>query len=264
MNAQLTGFQKNDIKTVLKDVGNFQRKEQKNIKKLKIDDKGLNQLVSAVDIKSEKMLVEKLAKITPNCSFITEENTISQSHGRLTWIIDPLDGTTNYLFGLNIYAISIALYLGKTPLYGGIYLPMFDDFYMADESGAYLNEKKIQVSKNKELSQTLLATGFPYYKFDELPEYLEILKYLMQHTRGLRRMGSAAIDLVYTAQGIFDGFFELNLSPWDVAAGAYIVKQAGGAVTSFTKNEDFIFGNSIVVGNMDIHSQLSKILKEKF
>jgi myo-inositol-1(or 4)-monophosphatase len=156
------------------------------------------------------------------------------------------------------------LYLGNTPLFGGIYLPMFDDYYMADETGSYLNGDKIHVSKNKELSQTLLATGFPYYKFEELPEYLEILKHLMQHTRGLRRMGSAAVDLAYTAQGIFDGFFELNLSPWDVAAGAYIVKQAGGAVSSFTKNEDFIFGNSIVVGNIEIHSQLSKILKEKF
>jgi len=264
MNTQLTDFQKNDIKSVLKNVGTFQRKEQKNIKKLKIDDKGLNQLVSAVDIESEKILVEELAKITPHCSFITEENTISQSRDNLTWIIDPLDGTTNYLFGLNIYAISIALYLGNTPLFGGIYLPMFDDYYMADETGSYLNGDKIHVSKNKELSQTLLATGFPYYKFEELPEYLEILKHLMQHTRGLRRMGSAAVDLAYTAQGIFDGFFELNLSPWDVAAGAYIVKQAGGAVSSFTKNEDFIFGNSIVVGNIEIHSQLSKILKEKF
>jgi len=263
MITNLTEERKKDILYLLNTVGRFQIDQQKEISSLHIDDKGLNQLVSRVDVESEKMLVEGLQKITPNCGFITEESTINQKKEDYTWIIDPLDGTTNYLFGLDIFAISIALYYEDQPIYGGVNIPLKNEIFIADETGAYLNGDKISISNRRSLSTTLLATGFPYYKFDELPEYLEILKYLIQNTRGLRRMGSAAIDLVYVANGIFDGFFELNLSPWDVAAGAYIVQQAGGKVSSFTQNQDYVFGNSILTSNPFIHESLRELLVEK-
>lgn len=263
MTLHLTERQKKDILELVNTVGRFQISQQKEIASLKIDDKGLNQLVSKVDVESEKMLVEGLQKITPNCGFITEESTVNQKKEDFTWIIDPLDGTTNYLFGLDIYAISIALYYQQQPIFGCVNIPLKNEVFTADESGAFLNGNKIAVSTRHSLNTTLLATGFPYYKFDELPEYLEILKYLMQNSRGLRRMGSAAIDLVYVASGIFDGFFELNLSPWDVAAGAYIVQQAGGTVSSFTQNQDYVFGNSILASNSFIHDNMKELLVEK-
>jgi len=250
------------VKELVCTVGSFQLSQQKELPELKVEEKSFNQLVSYVDKESEWMLVEGLKGITPNATFITEEDTVENIKSDEYWIIDPLDGTTNYLFGLDMFSISIAYYKKNKPVYANVYLPVKDEMFEADENGATLNGKPIQVSSRYRLSETLIATGFPYYNFNELSSYLEVLKTLMEGTKGLRRMGSAAIDLAYTACGRFDGFFELNLSPWDVAAGAYIIQQAGGTVSDFNGGDDFVFGNSILAGNTAIHSEIKKIIDQ--
>lgn len=248
------------IEQTLRSVGDFQVSKQEQLANLEIIEKGLNQLVSEVDIESERMLVESLAQITPEASFITEEETIKNVGNELVWIIDPLDGTTNYLFGHDLFAISIALAYNERVIYGAVYLPKQQVIYHADETGAYHNGIKFISPNRKALANSLIATGFPYYKFNEMSEYLQVLSFLMKETKGLRRMGSAAIDLVYTAQGKFDGFFELNLSPWDVAAGSFIVQQAGGIVSDFSGGNNYIFGNTILAGSSTIYPELFRAI----
>jgi myo-inositol-1(or 4)-monophosphatase len=247
------------ISTLLKHIGEFQLAEQQKVKHTDVSEKSLNQLVSYVDIESEKMLVEGLLKITPNAGFLTEEETTSIRNEEQYWIIDPIDGTTNYLFGHTKFCISIALYENQKPVYAAVYVPADNELFSADATGAYLNGKKFTCS-NRSLTDSLLATGFPYYNFNEMDAYLSLLNKLMKTTKGLRRMGSAAIDLAYTAYGRFDAFFELNLSPWDVAGGAYIVQQAGGIVSDFQGTENFVFGTSIVAGNTEIHAELLQMI----
>ena len=257
----LSDNQINDIYALLKKVGNFQSSEHRSFAINEIEEKSLNQLVSYVDVESEKMLVEGLRDITPTAGFIAEENTVENQESDLQWIVDPLDGTTNFLFHHQQYAISIALQHQEQTVFGCVYIPFMNEIYMANPQGAFLNIHPMYMNERYPLKNSLIATGFPYYDFKELDQYLDILKVLMRETKGLRRMGSAAIDLAYTAEGKFNGFFELNLSPWDVAAGAYIVKQAGGMVIDFNGGENYVFGRSIIAGNKHIVPELYKIIK---
>jgi myo-inositol-1(or 4)-monophosphatase len=241
-------------------VGVFQLKNFRSVSADSITDKGLNQLVSFVDVESEKMLVAKLAELRPDAGFITEENTAPAAQQNQTvWIIDPLDGTTNYLHGLQIFSISIALMEHGQLAAGVVYIPALGETFSAAKGcGAFLNNKPIKVSKTKNLSESLIATGFPYHEFQQTEAYLRLLGELMRGTHGLRRMGSAAIDLAYTACGRFDGFYETGLSAWDVAAGALIVQEAGGVVTDFKKTDQYIFGKQIVAGNPSIMEALQE------
>lgn len=252
------------IEHLIKKVGNFQIQNQSKVTSSDIEEKSLNQLVSYVDIESEKMLIIGLKSITPEAGFLTEEKTSNYQNDHLYWIIDPLDGTTNYLFGHSKYSISISLYQNKKAIYAQVYVPPDNESFVANPDGAFLNGNKIVVSKRHHMSKTLIATGFPYYKFDEMEAYTNCLKILMKETKGIRRMGSAAIDLAYTACGRFDAFYELNLSPWDVAGGAYIVQQAGGIVSDFENKENYVFGNSILAGNSYIHSEMLRLIKKEF
>jgi len=256
--TQLTAIEK-----LVKTVGQFQKENQAKVSAKDIDEKSLNQLVSYVDVESEKMLIAGLSKITPEAGYLAEENTASKKNEELYWIIDPVDGTTNYLFGHSKYAISIALYANSKPVYGCVYVPADDENFVATPTGAFLNGKQIHVANQDNLKQTLIATGFPYYNFTEMDSYIAVLTDLMRETQGLRRMGSAAIDLVYTACGRFDAFFELNLSPWDVAAGAYIVQQAGGIVKDFDGKDNYIFGNSILASSQAIYPKMNEIIRSK-
>lgn len=251
-----------DINLLVKQVGEFQLENQAQVRNTEIDEKSLNQLVSYVDVESEKMLVSSLKTITPAAGYLTEESTDTTQNKELYWIIDPVDGTTNYIFGLNKYAISIALYANDKPVYGCVYVAADDELFHADPSGAYLNGTLISVAVRSNMQDTLIATGFPYYNFAEMDEYINVLTQLMRDTRGLRRMGSAAIDLAYTAAGRFDAFFELNLSPWDVAAGAYIVQQAGGLVTDFKGGDDYVFGTSILASSKPIYAPMKKLIDQ--
>jgi myo-inositol-1(or 4)-monophosphatase len=239
---------------------------QKELSAYAISDKGLNQLVSQVDIEAEEELVSALGGILPEAGFITEENTIAQSgQNNLNWIIDPLDGTTNFLHGLPMFSVSVALANGSDILLGIVVVPSLKETFTAVQgAGAHLNAAPIRVSETEKLSDSLLATGFPYTEFGQMDAYLATLHSYMRGTRGLRRMGSAAIDLVYTACGRFDGFFELGLAPWDVAAGALIVQEAGGRVCDFAGHNSFLFGKEIVANNTLIHEPMLRTIRAGF
>ncbi len=211
--------------------------------------KGTNDLVSYVDQQAENRLKTGLSKVFPEAGFIAEESATGQEEigEGYYWVIDPLDGTTNFLHRLPVYAVSVGLIFKKQPVLGMIYEPNRDElFYASRGTGAFLNGRSIRVSSTDRLNKSLLATGFPYYDFSYQDQYLALLKTLMQKSHGLRRMGAAAIDLAYTACGRFEGFFEANLKPWDVAAGKIIMEEAGGRVTNFSGGEDVIFKGEII------------------
>lgn len=247
--------------SIIKDVGSFIRDARKTFDSSKVEHKGLNDLVSYVDKEAEKLLVESLSKLLPGSTFITEEETIERTSTEYTWIIDPLDGTTNFIHGLPVYSISVALYQNNEPIIGVVYEIGRDECFYAWKGGkAFMNKTEIKVSATNKLRDSLVATGFPYTKFEHIDKYLEILKGLMCETHGIRRMGSAAVDLAYVACGRFDAFFEYNLNAWDVAAGAFIVQQAGGKVSNFSGGNEFIESRQITAANPEISKELTRIL----
>jgi myo-inositol-1(or 4)-monophosphatase len=230
-----------------------------------VEEKTFNQLVSFVDKTAELMLVEGLQKALPEAGFITEENTIATEQKEFMWIIDPLDGTTNFIHGLPVFSVSIGLMFKNELVLGVVYECNQDEmFYAWKESKAYLNNKEIYVKQNPHLSKSLIATGFPYYDFEVMDQYINTLKYLMVNTQGMRRMGSAAVDLVYTACGRFDGFFEYGLHPWDVAGGAFIVQQAGGKLSTFSGSNDYVFDKTLIASSAALYPAFYNIIKSNF
>jgi myo-inositol-1(or 4)-monophosphatase len=205
-------------------------------------------------------------KILPEAGFITEEETIEKSADKeWLWIIDPLDGTTNFLHSLPFFSISVALqHRGKTVMGLVCEVNRRELFYAIKNEGAFLNGKKISCSSTEKLTDSLLATGFPYYDFGRREAYLKLLGELMPKSRGIRRLGSAALDLAYTACGRFDAFFEYSLAPWDVAAGAFIVEEAGGIVTDFTGGDNYLHGKEIIATNRGINKEMSELLMSHF
>jgi myo-inositol-1(or 4)-monophosphatase len=248
------------LSAICAEVGLFQMQHFRTVSSDSISDKGLNQLVSFVDIESEKMLVNGLRRLRPDAGFITEENTAPDSmQSAAMWIIDPLDGTTNYLHGLQVFCISVALMEDNEITAGVVHCPaMNETFTTFKGGGSFLNGNRFMVSKVNSLKSSLIATGFPYYEFQKTEPYLRLLGDLMRSTHGLRRMGSAAIDLAYTACGSFDGFYEMGLNAWDVAAGALLVKEAGGFVSDFSGENNYLFGSEIVAANSEIFEELRK------
>jgi len=243
----------------------FIQAEIGNIQQNDIETKSLNSLVTYVDKSSEKILVNKLQKIIPTATFLTEENTIATSKGEWQWIIDPLDGTTNFIHQVPVFAISVALQHNDEIVLGVVYeLNKNECFYATKNNGAYLNGNRIYVSKTATLADSLIATGFPYYDFDWLENYMIVFKQLMTSTRGIRRLGSAATDLCYTACGRFDAYFEYSLAPWDVAAGALILKEAGGKVFDFNAGNNWLHGKQIIAGNAAVTTQLQTIIQKDF
>lgn len=234
--------------------------ERKRFDVSMIETKGLHDLVSYVDKESEKRIIRQLSELLPESGFIAEEGT-SDKHGeRYNWVIDPLDGTTNFIQGVPVYAVSIGLLDGDELVLGVVYEVGMDEcFYAWKNGGAYLNGELIRVSNIATSHDALLATGFPYSNFEQLDKYMSLLKWAMTEARGVRRLGSAATDLAYVACGRFDSFFEYDLKPWDVAAGVLIVKEAGGVVTDFGAGNDYLFGGEIIASN----SLLAKLMQEK-
>lgn len=246
-------------------VATFIRTEQETFDNSRIEQKEkFNNLVSYVDKESERKLVAKLSNILPQAGFITEEGTVEQSQSNeYNWIIDPLDGTTNFLHGFPLYAISIGLCYKNEVILGVVHDVVHNDSYHATRGeDAQCNDKKIRVTAAQSLSESLLATGFPYFQFDKTDAYLNIIKIFLDKTHGIRRLGSAAMDLAYVASGRLDGFFEYNLSPWDVAAGAFIVQQAGGKVTDFGGGSNFLFGGEMCASNNRIHPAMLEVIRE--
>ena len=250
------------VKGLSQEVGDFILTERKSFDRSKMEIKGLNDLVSYVDKEAEKMLVSRLSSILPEAGFIAEEGTSSKKGERYNWIVDPLDGTTNFIHGLPVFSISIALVDGKETILGLVHELNHDEcFYAIKGSAAYCNLSQISVSETNQLAESLVATGFPYTEFHGLDDYLEILQAFMKKSHGVRRLGSAAVDLAYVACGRFEGFYEYNLNAWDVAAGAFIVQQAGGTVTDFHNGNDYIFGREIIAAG-SVHAQILSEIKE--
>lgn len=246
---------------VAREAGQFISQEAQAFNRDVVEYKDVNNVVSYVDKETEKLIVAKLSKILPEAGFVTEEGTADTSDREgLNWIIDPLDGTANFIHGLPVYSISLALALGKEPILGVIYhIGTQEIFYATKGGGAFRNDKPIKVTSISSLGESLLATGFPYYKFESQDKYLKILESLMQKTHGLRRMGSAAIDLAYVACGRFDGFYEYNLNSWDMAAGIILIKEAGGFVSDFSGGDEFLYRGDIVAGSPVYHELLKEI-----
>lgn len=250
---------------IARDTGNYIREELPRLTSSDVEAKGLHNYVTHVDTTAEKRIVRALEELMPEAGFIVEEESIDKQGNDYKWIVDPLDGTTNFIHGIPVFSVSIALMYQDEIVLGVVYEVMRDEcFYAWKGGGAYLNEEPIRVSAAKSLSNSLLATGFPYYDYSLLDNYMELLRWCMRHTHGLRRIGSAAVDLAYVACGRFEGFFEYGLNAWDVAAGSLIVQEAGGKVTDFSGKNNFIFGKEILATNASIYNELAGAVYQHF
>lgn len=250
---------------VAKQAGDFIRQERKAFDPDKIEYKGLNDMVSYVDKNGERIIVDGLRKILPEAGFITEEKTTTSVGERYNWIIDPLDGTTNFIHGVPAFSVSIALKEYDELVAGVVYEINQDEcFYAWKDAPAYLNGKEISVSKNTTVGTSLIATGFPYYDFTKQAAYIALFTELMKSSHGLRRIGSAAVDLAYTACGRFDAFFEYNLNAWDVAAGIVIVKQAGGQILNFKGGSEVLNTRELLATNGKITEEMLTAIQTYF
>lgn len=252
--------------TIATETGRFILGEQAKFTEASVEEKGVHNLVSYVDKTAEQKLVAALSKILPKAAFITEEETVEQNaDAEYKWIIDPLDGTTNFIHGLPCYAVSIALAKNDVPVLGVLYeVNRAECFYAWQGGGAFMNGKPIHVSTRTKLNDSLLVTGFPYYDYGKLDQYLELFKYMMKNARGVRRLGSAATDMAYVACGRFEGFYEYGLSPWDVAAGIIIVQEAGGQIADFSGGSNYLFGKEMVCSNGLIQQEMMEAVGKFF
>jgi myo-inositol-1(or 4)-monophosphatase len=250
---------------IAKTAGAFIREQRKTFSADKIEFKGINDMVSYVDKSAEEMIVYALKGLIPEAGFITEEKTINKVGEKYNWIIDPLDGTTNFIHGLPVFSVSIALQEHEELVVGVVYEVNLDEcFYAWQGSAAYLNGKEIKVSKAPTIGDSLLATGFPYFDFSKQPQYIALFTELMKSCHGLRRLGSAAVDLAYTAAGRFDGYYEYNLNPWDVAAGILIVRQAGGDVVNFNGGMECLKSRELLATNGKVTKEILAVIQKHF
>jgi myo-inositol-1(or 4)-monophosphatase len=230
---------------------------------LKVASKGTNDFVTEVDQAAEEAIISTLLEAYPGHAILAEESGRQRGskHSDYLWIIDPLDGTTNFIHGFPVYAVSIALAFRGKVEQAVVYDPTRNDlFYASKGKGAYLNDRRLRVSKRTRLSDSLIGTGFPFRKGDNFKRYLKMFEEVMQQCAGMRRPGAAALDLCYVAAGWYDGFFETGLSPWDVAAGSLMITEAGGLVGNFTGESDFLYQREVVAATPRIYGQLVQML----
>jgi myo-inositol-1(or 4)-monophosphatase len=226
---------------------------------LKIDSKGRNDFVTDIDRKAEADIIATIHRSYPQHAILAEESGRS-GEGEFVWIIDPLDGTTNFLHGFPTFAVSIALQHKGRLEHGVVYDPMRQEFFTASRGdGAQLEGKKIRVSSQRTLEGSLIGTGFPFRAGAHIDEYLAMLKIVMSTAAGIRRPGAAALDLAYVAAGRIDGFWEFGLSPWDTAAGTLLIQEAGGRVGTPTGSE-YTLGSNIVAGNPKVYQALLDVI----
>ena len=234
----------------------------KDMSKIRIDKKGHNNYATELDKKAEEIIIDTIKKAYPNHNILAEESGTENNNSECTWIIDPIDGTTNFMHTHPQYSISIGFREGDKITQGIVLDPNRNDLYRAEIGrGAFLNDKRIRVTKVNYLEDALLATGFPHTDMSILDQYLKIFKDMLLHTQGQRRQGSAALDLAYVAAGYLDGFWEFKLSQWDFAAGYLLVKEAGGMVTDFAGNQDFWTNGNIIAANPKLISQILKVIQ---
>lgn len=248
---------------IVREVGDFIKTELGKVQLQDIETKELNSLVSYVDKEAEKRLVKGLTSLLPKASFLTEEDTVRNERTEYTWIIDPLDGTTNFLYQLPIFSVSVALEVKGEIEMGIVHAIMQqEDFYAWKGGGAFLNGKPIHVSKKGSLNESLIATGFPYDVSLRRGRLLNIFGDLIGQCRDIRRYGSAAIDLAYVSCGRLDGYYERNLNPWDVCAGALLVREAGGEIAGFDDDDEWKEGISILAAGSRTFHALREIIRK--
>lgn len=227
---------------------------------LEVSSKGRNDYVTEVDRAAEAEIIATIRRAYPDHAFLGEESGQIGS-GPVEWIIDPLDGTTNFIHGFPVYAVSIALAYRDQIQQAVVYDPTRNDlFYASKGRGAFMNDKRLRVSKRTRLSDSLVGTGFPFRKGDNFQRYIKMFSEVMQSCAGVRRPGAAALDLCYVAAGYYDAFFETGLNPWDIAAASLIITEAGGLIGNFTGEADFMYQREVVAGNPKIYGQMVSIL----
>lgn len=234
-----------------------------DIERLTVTAKSHNDFVTEVDQAAEEAIISTILEAYPGHGILAEESGRTQGakHSEYVWIIDPLDGTTNFIHGFPVYAVSIALAFRGQIQQAVVYDPSRNDlFYASKGKGAYMNDRRIRVSKRTRMLEALIGTGFPFRKGDNFQRYLKMFEDVMVQCAGVRRPGAASLDLCYVAAGFYDGFFETGLSPWDVAAGSLIITEAGGLVGNFTGEPDYLYQREIVAGTPRIYGQLVKTL----
>jgi myo-inositol-1(or 4)-monophosphatase len=251
----------NQVIDLAKNTGNYIREQGKLFNTKEVETKGTHDFVTYVDKTSESKLVRGLSEILPEAGFIVEENT-SQKKGEVyQWIIDPLDGTTNFIHGLPPYAISIALMKNQEIVLGVVHEISLNECFYAWKGGkAFLDGKQINVTLTNKVENALIATGFPYYDYKRIKPFMGTLAYFMKNSHGVRRLGSAATDLAYVACGRFDAFYEYSLHAWDVAAGVIIIREAGGDIADFNGGQNYLFGKEIIATNANLFMEFSEIV----
>ncbi|MBN1163118.1 MAG: inositol monophosphatase [Candidatus Krumholzibacteriota bacterium] len=229
-----------------------------------VEEKDRNDFVTSTDRLSEKMITETLTRSFKDIGVLAEESGMKREEEEF-WIIDPLDGTTNFIHGYPSIGVSIALVQRREVVLGMVYDPLREELFEAVRGGgAFRNGMPIRVSAARSLSESLLGTGFPFKVYQHLDSYLEVFKYLFLRCRGIRRAGAAVLDLCYVAAGRLDGFWELYLKPWDMAAGSLIVREAGGRVSDFFGGEDFLSAGNIVAGPASVHRDIVEATSRVF
>ncbi|OGT06184.1 MAG: inositol monophosphatase [Gallionellales bacterium RBG_16_57_15] len=240
--------------------GNLIHRSADKIDHLTVTRKSHADFVSEVDRAAEQTIIQTLLDAYPDHAILAEESG-SQGESEYLWIIDPLDGTTNFLHGLPQFAVSIALQHKGIITQAVVYDPVKNELFTATRGrGAFLNDKRIRVTRRVQLADSLIGTGFPYTRFEHMDAYMAIFRDLMQKTAGLRRPGSAALDLAWVATGRYDGFFETGLKPWDIAAGCLLITEAGGMVSDLHGSNTYLKTGHLCAGNPDIHAQLLKAI----
>jgi len=234
-----------------------------DLDKLTIQRKQHNDFVSEVDHAAEEAIIRTIREAYPDHAFLAEESGASGESDNV-WIIDPLDGTTNFLHGFPQYCVSIAMTHKGSLTHGVIYDPNRNELFTASKgAGAFLNERRIRVSKRLQLNEALIGTGFPFREIEHIDEYLQAFRTIAHSTAGIRRPGAAALDLAYVACGRYDGFWEMGLSQWDMAAGALMIKEAGGLVTDFEGGDQYLEKGRVVAGTPKVFAQLLKAIAPK-
>ena len=235
-----------------------------DLDRIKVNDKGHNDFVTEVDHAAEQAIVEVLLNAYPDHAILAEESGASANlhdDAENVWIIDPLDGTTNFIHGFPQYCVSIALQQRGQITQAVVYDPTRNDLFTATKgAGAYLNEKRIRVGKRDKVADALIGTGFPFRDMQQLDEYVEMFKVVVKNSAGVRRPGSAALDLAYVAAGRLDGFFEKGLHPWDIAAGSLLVTEAGGIMGDFTGESDYLYKGDVIAGSPKVFAQMITLL----
>jgi myo-inositol-1(or 4)-monophosphatase len=243
--------------------GNIINRGACEIDLLTVTSKGPKDFVSEVDREAERTIVETLLASYPDHAILAEEGTAkgANADAENVWIIDPLDGTTNFLHGFPQYCVSVALSQRGQVTHGVIYDPVRNDLFTASRGrGAFLNDRRIRVSKRHHLRDCLIGTGFPFRDGSYLDTYLRMMKTMIEQTAGLRRPGAAALDLAYVAAGFYDGFWEVGLNAWDVAAGSLLIQEAGGLIGDLTGEGDFLHGGQVIAATPKIFAQMVAVL----